>query len=507
MRSLRGVAAVAVGMACSAAWAEVKLASVFTDHMVLQRDKAVRVWGTAEAGKRVTVKVGGKEESAKADKEGRWSVKLGAAKASATPAEMVVSEEGGNTVTISDVLYGDVWVCSGQSNMAFQLQRAHNAAEAVAGATDPLIRLLEVPRKTGETPALEQAGKWAVCSPETAKGFSAVAYFFAKDVRAAEGVPVGLVGTYWGGTAAEAWTPKSHLEDSEWAPLWEKDRAHLAAYPAARAKWEEQVKAWEAKPAASRGRKPAEPAGGPSYHHRPAVLWNGMVEPLVPMSIAGAIWYQGENNAPRAEYYRSVFPNMIEAWRDHFKQGDFPFLFVQLANYTTKLDTPEGSAWAELREAQAMALTLPRTGMAVAIDVGDPKDIHPTDKQTIGKRLATVAAKVAYGRDVQAAGPTYRSMDVDGKEATLTFRNAKQLVVKGEKVKGFTVAGADKRFVPAEARVEGNTVVVSSPEVSKPVAVRYAWKDNPEVSLYNAAGLPMVPFRTDDWPAITAGKK
>lgn len=510
MKRIRGLAAVVIGMACAAtASAEVKLASVFSDHMVLQREKPVNVWGTATPGKTVTVKVNGKTATAKAGDDGRWLAKVGPQQATATPVTLAATEEGANTVTISDVLVGDVWVCSGQSNMQWTLARAGNAAEAIPAATDTQIRLLPVPRATSDEPLTDQSGQWVVCSPEAAKEFSAVGYFFGKEIRASQGVPVGLVGTYWGGTPAESWTPEEHLASAEWAGMREKDRQMVAAYPAARAKWEEAVKAWEAKPKASRGPKPGEPRG-PQNPQRPSVLWNAMVEPLVPMTITGAIWYQGEANAGRAEQYRTLFPRMIAAWREEFRQGDFPFLFVQLANYKTKGDSEAGSQWAELREAQALTLEkLPNTGMAVAIDVGDPNDIHPTDKLTVGRRLALAAEKIAYGKDVVHAGPTFKSLKTDGNTARVTFDHAKGLKAKGGEVAGFTVAGKDRKFVPAaKAQIDGDAVVVTAPAgVERIEAVRYGWADDPQVSLYNAAGLPAVPFRTDDWPMVTAGKE
>ncbi|HZZ42761.1 MAG TPA: sialate O-acetylesterase [Tepidisphaeraceae bacterium] len=505
MKVIQFTAAVVLGMACSFVSADVKVASVFTDHMVLQRDKGINVWGMADAGKKVMVKVGEDEESTKADKEGKWMVKLGKRKASETPVEMKVSEEGGNSETISDVLVGDVWVCSGQSNMEFPLSRAANATEAIAGATDEKIRLLLVPKKVSDTPLMEQAGKWEVCSPETVKRFTAVGYFFAKELREKEHVPVGLVGTYWGGTVCEAWTPDEDLKDAQWKPLWDRDKKQVEEYTTVHAKYEEDLKAWKAKPEAERGKKPVD-GRGENNPNRPGVLWNGMVAPLVPMSISGAIWYQGEANTARAEQYRSIFPNMIEGWRDEFKQKA-PFFFVQLANYGSRIDSAAGSPWAELREAQAMTLKLPKTGMAVTIDIGNPANIHPTDKETVGKRLAKAAEAVAYGRDVAYEGPTYKSMKVDGNKAIVKFAHAKGLMTKGGEVKGFMIAGEDKKFVPAEAKLDGETVIVTAASVEKPVAVRYAWADAPESSLYNAADLPGVPFRTDNWPMATAGKK
>ena len=500
MKLSRCVPWLVVGMGCSVVWGEVKLASVFTDHMVVQRSKPVVVWGTATAGRKVTVKFGDHQAEATATGDAKWVVRLGEEKASESPVEMVVSEEGGNTVTLQDVLVGDVWVCSGQSNMGFQLFQVGKGAEAEA--TDDKLRLLRVPRAVSEEPLEQQDGKWVVCSPKKAWDFSAVGYYFGREIRAREHVPVGMIGAYWGGTAAESWTPKSKLAGPEWTSVWEKDRQMLADYPKRLAAWEAKVKELD-----DTAKKPDKPLGAESPH-RPSVLWNGMVRPVVPMSIAGVIWYQGESNAPRAEQYRALFPTLIEGWREAFGQGDVPFLFVQLANFRSGLDTDAGSPWAELREAQAMALRLPKTGMAVTIDVGDPEKIHPTDKQTVGRRLALVAEHVAYGKALVYEGPTYKAMVAEGNKVRVTFEHADGLMAKGGNVKGFTVAGEDKKFVPAEAAIEGNAVVATLPDgVLKPAAVRYGWTDAPEVNLYNGEGLPAVPFRTDDWPMVTKGRR
>lgn len=507
MKAIRVAAALVLGMSCSAAWAEVKLASVFTDHMVLQRGKPVVVWGTATAGKAVTVQFADEKETANADDSGKWMIRLKSLGASEAGRSLSASEEGANTVTLQDVLVGDVWVCSGQSNMEFGLPRASNAAEAIAGATDDKIRFLVVPHAVSDQPQAEQKGAWVDCTPESAKGFSAVGYFFGKEIRGREHVPVGLVGTYWGGTLCEAWTPPAFLKDPQWEPLFARDREQIAAYPKAKEQWEKSMKQWEAKPDGHHGRKPAEPRG-PGSQHRPSVLWNAMVAPLTPMSIKGIIWYQGESNAARAEQYRTLFPNMIEGWRDEFKQGNVSFLFVQLANYGARMDSAAGSPWAELRQAQAKALKLPKTGMAVTIDIGNPANIHPTDKQTVGTRLALAAEHVAYGKSgVVYQGPTFESMEVLGNKAIITFDHADGLMAKGGEVKGFAIAGQDKKFVPATARIEGESVVVSAPDVEQPAAVRYAWAESPEANVYNHAGLPAVPFRTDDWSMATAGKK
>ncbi|HWB52787.1 MAG TPA: sialate O-acetylesterase [Tepidisphaeraceae bacterium] len=480
---------------------EVKLASVFSDHMVLQRDKAVAVWGTADPGKSVTVTIDGHSTSDKADKSGNWIVRLNKHQASQTPLTMTVSEDGGNTISISDILFGDVWICSGQSNMGFQLFETGDK-QAIASSKDEQLRLMRVPRAVSDTPLQQQNGKWSICSPKTSWDFTAVGYYFGKELRAREHVPVGLIGTYWGGTAAEPWTPAKYLQGEQWKPMHERAQAMLEAYPKKHHQWEERVK--NLSPGA---KKPPEPEGK-NNPHQPSVLWNGMVNPLVPMTIKGVIWYQGESNAQRAEQYRTLFPLLIKAWRQEFDEGNFPFLFVQIAAFgKSGGDTDRGSEWAELREAQTMTLKSPNTGMAVTIDIGSPTRIHPKDKATVGKRLALVAEKVAYGHKLEDSGPMYKSMKVDGDKIKITFTHAKGLTAKGGAVKGFTIAGRDEKFVPAQAKIDGDHVIVFSDKVQNPVAVRYAWAEDPEVTLYNSAGLPAVPFRTDNWPEVTAGKE
>jgi sialate O-acetylesterase len=500
----------AVSLACVpvVASAEVKLASVFTDHMVIQRDKPVAVWGTASPGKTVTVTAGDLSATAKADGDGKFVVKLPATGADAKGRELVATEEGGNTVTLGDVLVGDVWVASGQSNMEWTLANSKGGKQDAAAANDPGIRLLLVKRAYGDEPKKEIVGEWKVCSPESAGQFSGIAYYFAQDLRQSEKVPVGVIGTYWGGTPAEAWTPAEALAANDGLkPLLDKAKADAARVKGVTEKWEQQTKAFEA---ATRSTDPAvkraasRPASPPVATWRQSTqLWNGMVAPIVPYTIKGVIWYQGESNASRAAEYRVLFPTLINAWRQAFDQGDVPFLFVQLANFKNPATQPAASEWAELREAQSLTLKLPNTGMAIAIDNADmtnPSDIHPKDKKTIGMRLARVAQKQVYGHaDAQASGPTLAKMAVEGDRVRLTFDHATGLVAKDGKVGGFAVAGEDRKFAWAEdPKIEGNTVVFKTP-VKDPVAVRYSWSENPDVVLYNAAGLPAEPFRTDDW--------
>lgn len=526
--------------------ADVKMPAIFGDHMVLQRNSKIPVWGWAGAGEKVKVSFEGATAKTTADANGNWKVELQpvkAAKDTGKPQSMTIS--GSNTVTIQDVLVGDVWICSGQSNMEFSLHRAHDAAEATPKANDPQLRLFLVTKKTALEPVSDVAGKWELCTPESAGPFSAVGYFFGRDLREKLKRPIGLIGTYWGGTPAQAWTSISGLQkEPSLSGYVEAHEKLVASFPQASADfaakktafdealktWNEQYgkefeaanKQWndDAAKAKAAGQplppklefahpKPKAPQAPDGGSGAPANLYNGMVAPLVHYAIKGVIWYQGESNAGKAMEYRTLFPAMIKDWRAKWGQGDFPFLFVQLAAYRHG-NAPE---WPVLRESQSKTLSLPKTGMAVAVDVGDWGDIHPKDKLDVGHRLALAALHVAYGEELVYSGPTYDSMKVEGGKVALKFKNngggliigAAPWSPSGEtpapaaELKGFVIAGEDKKFVPAEAKITGNTVEVSSPQVPNPVAVRYGWENSPVCNLYNKEQLPASPFRTDDW--------
>jgi sialate O-acetylesterase len=409
--------------------------------------------------------------------------------------------------------------------MHFQVNRVANAEQEIAAADHPRIRLFGVPRRVADQPVAAPEGQWKVCSPETVGNFSAVAYFFGRNLHEHLKVPVGLIQSSLGGTPAEAWTTRSALEaDPDYQPIFGRWRQMIAAHdrqlekkgkkgpPAAKAASKPASRMAASKPT-SRPR-PTSQASRPSDDprespHRPSVLFNGMIHPLIPYAIRGAIWYQGEANAPRAYQYRKLFPAMIHSWRENWGQGDFPFLFVQLANYQVRQKEPYVSDWAELREAQLMALALPRTGMAVTIDIGNPKDVHPTNKQEVGKRLALAARAIAYDEKIPYSGPIYESMAVEGGKIRLRFKHTDGGLVAqgGGTLKGFGIAGQDRKFVDAAAVIDGDAVVVSSDKVGEPVAARYAWADAPECNLFNGAGLPASPVRTDDWPGVTADAK
>ena len=632
-----------------------KIASPFTDGMVLQQGIPVPIWGTASPGVTITVRFAGQQVSEAADADGRWMVRLAPLITNAAPAVLEVVSSDGSTITLTDILVGEVWVCSGQSNMEWPLTGTLNGGEEIMRADCPDIRLFTVPQRPSGTPQAEISGAaWRACSPETAGNFSAVAYYFARELQSRLNLPIGLIHTSWGGTPAEAWTPwDALLENSATRGIvddivrdlpdmdnrreaWQRDLEALeektrdkgnTKYSEGWAGLEEPVGAWADMdlpgtwqsrglnhsgivwfrktieiPEAWAGRDlqlaigatdksdttyfnnaqvggitmaeradswshlrtytvpgklvkagrnviavrvhsdkyaggmtgpaefmrvtcpdrpgdaaiplagtwryaveadyglvqlPQEPVSA-EHFKAPSALFNGMISPLLPFAIRGAIWYQGESNADRAVQYRDLFQVLIRNWRKAWGQGDFPFYFVQLANYMARQPVPTQSRWAELREAQTMALALPNTGMAVAIDIGEADDIHPRNKKDVGLRLALNALHGTYGHsDVIPCGPIFRSAKREGSALRLSFDHVGGgLICHGDALRGFTIAGEDGRFVWAEAKIDGEEILVSSPEIAEPRSARYGWADNPEVNLYNKAGLPASPFRT-----------
>jgi len=465
------VIALTLSLLAGGAGAVMRPAGLFSDNMVLQQGMPVPVWGIADDGEKIAVRFQDQQLSTTA-KDGKWMVRLAPLNAGG-PYKLTVS--GTNTIEFSNVLVGEVWVCSGQSNMGWPLSATANAETDIAGATNPNIRLYTVPHSASYTPLDDVHMSWENCEPDSARGFTAVGYFFGRELNKALGVPVGLINSSWGGTFAEAWTSPEGF-------------GKLADY----ASWIADENA----------KKPE----GPNH---PSVLYNGMIQPLIPFAIKGAIWYQGESNAGRAYKYRTLFPTMIASWRTGWGEGDFPFLFVQLAPFKEIKAEPQESAWAELREAQLLtALHCPKTGMAVITDFGDPKDIHPKQKEPVGARLALAARKIAYGQDIVYSGPIYKGMKRASDSIMVYFDHVGGgLVAKDGELKGFTIAGKDARFVNATARiVGGNKVVVSAPGVASPAAVRYGWADCPVVNLFNKEDLPASPFRTDDFPMVTRSK-
>ena len=472
MRELLALFAALTAALCTAnSWADVRLPRLVGDHMVLQRDAKITVWGWAQPGEKIQIRVRSQHVTTRADAQGQWSASMGPF-AAGGPYDMTVS--GKDTVVLHDVLVGDVWLASGQSNMEFPLEgsggwkiNVYNAETEVSAANYPRVRLFKVHQKVAPEPANDvDADGWVAVTPETVGNFSAVAYLFGREIHDRYAVPVGMIEADWGGTAAEAWVSEVGLK----------------AFPEFR------------EPIATVNRASNDP-------HRPTVLFNSMIDPLTRFRIKGVIWYQGEANAidNRAAQYRRLFPALIEDWRGHWGY-EVPFLFVQLAGYGHNEVEPAEYSWAELREAQSMTLSLSATGMATAIDIGDENDIHPKDKQDVAHRLVLVAAHVVYGDNIVYSGPTYQSMQIEGNRIRIKFSSIGSGLLIKDKYgygRGFEIAAADGKFRWAQAQQEGQDIVVFNDSVAQPVAVRYDWSNTPDGNVYNKEGLPAFPFRTD----------
>ncbi len=498
--------------------AEVGVPAVFSSHMVLQRDQANPVWGWADAGERVTVSIAGQEHATTADDQGHWRVKLEPLTVGG-PHEMTI-QGASNRQVLSDILVGEVWVCSGQSNMQWTVAASTNAELEFLTAKYPKLRFITVPQTGTQTVQRDFVGSWTECTPETVRDFSAVGYFFGRQLHTTLDVPVGLIDNAWGGSAAEAWVRRDLL--AEHAEMYDPLLARWAELEAKpdlagpMAEFETQLAAWDVAALAARKQgkpvpaRPNAPQGQLSGQHRPGNLYCGVLKPVLGYGIRGAIWYQGESNAGRAYQYRHLFPLMIQNWRDEWGQGDFPFYWVQLADFMAEKPEPADSAWAELREAQTQTLSLPNTGQAVIIDIGEANDIHPRNKLEVGMRLARIALARDYGVDVPFQGPTYASHTTQGNKVVLTFEHVGSGLKAYDvnEIHGFAIAGADRKFVSANAKIDGrNRVEVWHDAIAEPVAVRYAWADNPVCNLKSREGLPAQPFRTDDWPGVTADAK
>lgn len=474
--------------------ADVTLPVLFSDGMVIQRQLPVRVWGMAAAGEAVAVTFRGESKGAVADELGRWQVYLSPGEAGG-PFELTV-KAGNSSKVLRDVLVGDVWVASGQSNMEFPMQELANAGTEIATAKFPNIRFLTVKRASSDYP-LEDAKvvPWASCTPESVGDFSAVAYYFARDIHNREKIPVGVIHSSWGGTVAEAWTSLRTLSaDAALMPVFAA-RARMMVDRAEFLQQQEKEKHDNEKAKAA-GQPLAQSAWRPNPDSwAPGGLYNAMIAPLVKFPIRGVIWYQGESNSKldRAPYYERVLQTLIRDWRENWGVGDFPFLFVQISNF--KSDQFED--WPAVREAQRKALSLQNTAMAVTIDIGDPDDVHPKDKLDVGLRLALAARAVAYGERVEYSGPLFRQVATEEHALRVWFEHAASgLQAKPGELHGFEIAGADGKFVAAEARIEGSTVVVSAASIESPVLVRYGWANSPDCNLFNREGLPASPFRT-----------
>jgi len=493
-------------------FAAVKPHALISESMVLQAGMKVPIWGTADDGEKVTVRLQGQEVSATA-KDGKWLVHLEELKAGG-PFEMTIA--GSNTIHFKNVLVGEVWICSGQSNMEWPVSLSAEPEKTIKQSKNPMIRLFTVPKKPTSAPVHHITGDWQECSPATIGRFSAVAYFFGEHLQKARQVPVGLIHTSWGGTPAESWTSLPALEaEPSLKYLAEQQIRVLGGYPqsidkyiAALTKYRQEISQIDA--TKHDLPSPAAPPANPARNAWDAsTLYNGMIAPLIPYGIRGAIWYQGESNAGRASEYRTLLPAMIKNWRTDWQQGDFPFLIVQLAPFTKILPEPGESDWAELREAQLHTTqVLPNAAEAVITDLGSESDIHPRWKEPVGSRLALAARALAHGEKIEYSGPIYESLRVEGSNAIVSFQHVGGgLVAKEGTLTGFTIAGADRKFVKADAEIHGDQVIVRSPKVESPVAVRFGWANYPVVNLWNKAGLPATPFRTDDFPMVTEHRK
>jgi len=493
--------------------ADVKLPNVISNNMVLQQQSKVKIWGWAEAGEKIQVRPLWQKSAVKtvADKDGKWLVKIKTGKAGGP---FAIAIKANNEIILQNVMVGEVWICSGQSNMQLAVKSCDNAKEEIANSKYPAIRLFTVPNTVAGEPKDNCGGEWKVCSADTVANFSAAGYFFGRYLHKNLNVPIGLIDSSWGGTPAESWTSDEYMKkDSDFEPILKRYAEAEKAYPATIKKYkEETLPNWQkAKEKAEKeGKKaprwPGKPYG-PENPHRPSGLYNSMIAPLLNYEIKGAIWYQGESNASRAYQYRKLFPNMIANWRDDFKESKLPFYFVQIAPFNYQAEYIA----VELEEAQLLTLkNVKNTGMVVTNDIAsDVYNIHPTNKQDVGKRLALWALAKDYGKkDVVFSGPIYKCMKVKGSKIRVSFDyTCGGLVAKGGELKQFQIAGADKKFVDAKAVIDGKIVVVSCDSISSPVAVRYCWSNKAIGNLFNGGELPASPFRTDEWPGVTINNK
>jgi sialate O-acetylesterase len=462
------------------ALAAVKLSRAFGNHMVLQQEQPIRLFGSADPGEKVTAELAGQTATTTAGEKGRFRIELPAMKADGKSHTLTV--KGQNTITLTDVLLGEVWICSGQSNMEWSVGGTLNAKEEIAAANHPQIRLFNVPGHVqGPVPSDDPRGSWQLCSPNTIRGFSAVGYFFGRSLQKELNVPIGLVGTNWGGTRIEPWTPPVGFQQ---VPQLKDYVASLDSIDPA---------------------KPGKPKGGATY------IYNGMVHGLIPLSVRGAIWYQGESNAGDGLRYEYLKEALVKGWRTVFENNDLSFYWVQLANFQGPNNNPAGGGWGPVREGQRRALRLPKTGMAVIIDIGNARDIHPRNKQDVGARLALLALAKDYGRDIVPCGPLYKGMKIEGNKIRISFDHVGGGLItakkeglnptqetSGAELTHFAIQADDGKWHWAKASIDGATVVVWAEGVVKPKHVRFGYQSNPVgINLYNKQGLPASPFTTD----------
>ena len=486
---------------------KVRLASLFTDNSVLQRNRIINVWGKGDKGEKITVSLGSQTKLTFTCADNNWFVKLDPMIAGGLY-ELKINE-----IILKNILIGEVWLCSGQSNMGLTVKNAANGLEEIAKADYPLIRLFSVKSAVIDIEQFYCKGSWVECSPKTIGNFSAVAYYYGRELFKELKIPIGLIQSCVGGTAAECWMDKKVLEyDELFKPILTNWEEKLKNYPNELSVFKENYKSliekWQidSVSAINNGRmpprKPSEP-DGPGSRNTPSGLYNGMIAPLIPYTIQGVIWYQGEANVKRPYQYRKLFSALINSWREKWGLGDFPFYYVQLTNLNREPE-PSKSGWAELRESQLLVLNVTNTGMVTSIDIGESSNLHPKNKQEVGRRLALLAEAKLYNKKIEYSGPVFKSMKIDGSLLRLSFDNcAERLIVKGSGILTcFIIASNDKKFLPAEAKIEGNEILVWNKNIVSPKAARYAWADDPKCNLFNSALLPASPFRTDDWPGI-----
>ena len=495
---------------------------LLTDRAVLQAGVEIPLLGAARPRTEVRVALAGQRASGVADAEGRWRMTLGPFPPGG-PHTLVLDRSDEASLTLRDLLVGEVWVCAGQSNMEFPLKDAEGAKEALAGSDRPRMRLFNVAHRVCDAPRADlPGGAWEVCGPGTAASFSAVGYFFGAHLQDELGVPVGLIEAAVGATPGEAWMPLEALAaDADLQPILDRRRRSLEVYPDPQGTYEKAFAEWDrVADQAERQGRPIPGAHpkliGPEHPWTPAGLFNGMIAPLTSYPVRGVIWYQGEAAPERAYQYRKLFRVLIRSWRQAWGRTEMPFLFVQAPAFGPRRSQPCEHSWAELREAQQMALAEANTAMAVAIDCGGEKNIHPARKKPLGDRLALAARAKAYGQEIVWSGPLFRGMAVEGSRVRLRFDHAAGglRTSDGRPPRGFAVSGGatdfsagNRNFVWAQARIQGNEVLVQSPRVPMPQAVRYAWAQNPDCNLVNAQGLPAAPFRTDDYPGVTVANR
>lgn len=510
MRFFYCVFCVILGSLPSSVVADVRLPNLIGSQMVLQRDQPVKLWGWADADETVKVRVGEMTEiSASPGADGKWGVTLPAFPAGSIPN---ITIRGKNTLTLDNLLAGDVWVCSGQSNMEMALKNSRDGTVEIMKADHPEIRFFHVANPKGQGPVIPQddcEGRWDICSAKTAGNISGVGYYFAVNLQAKSGVPIGIIQAALGGSPAENWTPANALAGD---PAFDVTAGYRAEYPVRERVYQQYMKGWAQKAEAAKAEgkpepeKPRPPISLEDMKKSYSTLYNATIHPITPFPVRGVLWYQGESNAQRAFQYERLLTKLIHGWRSAWGRADLPFVIVQVANFDASYLTP--GAWAELREAQAhVAKNVPNCALVVTIDTGGSKgNLHPADKETPGQRAALAAWRLVYGENVVASGPTLVEAAFEGDRATVTLENFGGGLASndGKEIQGFSLAGADKKFEPAAAHIDGAKIVVRSEKVFNPVAVRYGWKDNPLCTLINREGLPAVPFRSDDWPGPTA---